>query len=122
MAQRVISNDLGEIFGRNQAIQRLKIRLKENGIRVNLASVFEKRQSFELLSLYFKPVDADGGSQKYLCTPKSDFHELVKDESLLDGYALLLPKPPEVIEIPISLLRDREAETPTMGTSACATA
>lgn len=120
MAQRVISNDLGEIFGRNQAIQRLKVRLKENGIRVDLASVFEKRQSFELLSLYFKQVDADDGSQKYLCTPKPDFHELVKDRNLLAGYVLLLPKPPEVVEVPVSLLRDREAETPAMGMPAYA--
>lgn len=109
MAQRVDSNVQGEIFGRNQAIQCLKKALGRHGIRIDLALVFENRQSYELLAIYFDQVEAEDGSQKFLCTPKIGFLNLVQDEKLLSHYRLLLPKPPAVIDISIDELSGGEA-------------
>lgn len=109
MAQLVIMNVQGEIFGRNQAIQCLKKALAANGIRVDLAQVFENRQSYELLAIYFDQTDAEDGSQKFVCTPKPGFLGLVQDKELLSHYRLLLPKPPAVIDISVTEISGDEA-------------
>lgn len=102
VAVRAETNDQGEIFGRNQAIQCLKRRLKKHGIRIDMAAVFENRQSYELLAIYFTQVEAEDGSQKYLFTPKPAFAELVSDQSLLSHFRLLLPKPPSEVRIELA--------------------
>ena len=99
VAVRADTNDQGEIFGRNQAIQCLKRRLKQHGIRIDMAKVFEDRRSYELLAIYFTDVEAEDGSQKYLFTPKPEFPSLVTDASLLAKFRLLLPKPPQVVRV-----------------------
>lgn len=112
MAQKVTNattNVQGEIFGRNPAIQCLKKALARHGIRIDLAHVFENRQSYELLAVYFDQVPAEDASQKFLCTPKAGFLNLVRDQNLLAHYRLLLPKPPAVIEISVDEISGGEA-------------
>ncbi len=112
MAQKVTNattNVQGEILGRNPAIQCLKKALAAHGIRIDLAQVFENRQSYELLAIYFDQVPADDGSQKFLCTPKAGFLNLVQDKELLSHYRLLLAKPPAVIDISVDEITGGEA-------------
>lgn len=112
MAQKATNasmNVQGEVFGRNPAIQCLKKALARHGIRVDLAHVFENRQSYELLAIYFDQVPAEDGSQKFLCTPKTGFLNLVQDQSLLSHYRLLLAKPPAVVDISVDVISHEEA-------------
>lgn len=108
MAQKVKTNDQGEVLGRNQAIACLKSRLKPHGIRIDLAEVFAERRSYELLSVYFDPTTEEG-SQKHLFVPKTGFLELVKDATLVEKFPRLLPKPPAVIYVPADVLCRSEA-------------
>lgn len=101
MADKVhIVSEQGEIFGRNQAIVFLKRALRRSGIRIDLAEVFSSGRSYELLSIYFE-FSFEEGSCKHLFRPKEDYLSRIRNEELLSGFPLLLPKPPATILIDV---------------------